>query len=433
MTQGERDRLVALQKAKKKLITQKEAAEEMGISERQVRRLLRKWRRQGDRAVVHGLRSRPSNRKLAAATGEEAMRILSQEVYKGFGPTLAAYFLQKKHGVTVSKETLRQWMVEARLWQARRRRVEQVHVWRPRRSCFGELVQWDTSEHQWLEGRGEQMHLIAMIDDASSRLWARFVRHDSTEENMRVLWGYLERHGRPLAFYTDKASLFQNTPKRIDGEDPKTMPPTQIGRALQELNIACIAAHSPQAKGRVERGFGTAQDRLVKGMRVAGVCTLEEANAYLENEFLPWWNETLAVMPAKATDAHRPLGKPHQLAAILSQVEERRVTNDYTVRYHGKLYQIDRKDIRAGLRGGKVRVEKRLDGSISMRLRDRYLAIDRREPARKVQPEKTPPAPRATSRRGGNDGWKHNFDLRKGPKIWQAAQSSGARSVEELP
>ena len=148
-------------------------------------------------------------------------------------------------------------------------------------------MQWDTSEHDWLEGRGEKLYLIAMIDDATSRLFARFVRHDSTEENMKLLWSYLEKFGRPLAFYTDKASLFQTAEKRKRDEpgvekDPVEMPPTQIGRALQELGIAWIAAHSPQAKGRVERNFGTAQDRLVKGMRVAGVTTLEQANQYLD-------------------------------------------------------------------------------------------------------------------------------------------------------
>ena len=192
-----------------------------------------------------------------------------------------------KHDIEVSKETLRQWMIRAKLWRAKEQKVKAVHVWRPRRSRFGELVQWDTSEHDWLEGRGEKLYLIAMIDDATSRLFARFVRHDSTEENMKLLWGYLEKFGRPLAFYTDKASIFRTAEKRRRDEpgvdkDPVEMPPTQIGRALQELGIAWIAAHSPQAKGRVERNFGTAQDRLVKGMRVAGVKTLEQANQYLE-------------------------------------------------------------------------------------------------------------------------------------------------------
>ena len=212
-----------------------------------------------------------------------------------------------------------------------------MHAWRPRRSRFGELVQWDTSEHDWLEGRGEKLYLIVMIDDATSRLFARFVRHDSTAENMKLLQSYLEKFGRPIAFYTDKAALFQTAEKRKRDEpgvekDAVEMPPTQIGRGLRELGIAWIAAHSPQAKGRVERNFKTAQDRLVKGLRVAGVKTIEEANGYLEEEFLPWWNETLMVEPANSADAHRPWAG-HDLRSALSHVETRQVTSDYTIRW----------------------------------------------------------------------------------------------------
>src|SRR5207248_4537718 len=230
----------------------------------------------------------------------EAVKILSAPVYEGFGPTLASEYLRKKHGVAASRETVRQWMMRARLWRGKKEKVKQIHTWRPRRSRFGELVQWDTSEHDWLEGRGEKLYLIAMIDDSTSRLWARFVKHDSTEENMKLLWSYLEKFGRPLSFYTDKASLFQTREKlrRDDAgveKDPVEMGPTQIGRALRELGISWIAAHSPQAKGRVERNFGTAQDRLVKGMRVAGVKTIEQANEYLASDYLVWWERELTV------------------------------------------------------------------------------------------------------------------------------------------
>ena len=184
-------------------------------------------------------------------------------------------------------------------------------------------------QHPRLVGRARRGDLlINMIDDATSRWFARFVNSDSTVENMNLLERYVKKHGRPLGFYTDKASLFQTAVKtKRDGsragKDRAELPPTQIGRALQELAIPWIAAHSPQAKGRVERGFLTAQDRLVKGMRVAGVTTLEQANHYLETEFLPWVNATLAVAPANADDAHRTLEKHHDLAAILSHVESR--------------------------------------------------------------------------------------------------------------
>jgi transposase len=432
MTQAERDRLVALKKAKKKLITQKQAAEEIGVTERQVRRLLRKLKRKGDRAVIHELRGRPSNRKLAEELEQRAVAVLSDPVYRGFGPTLATEYLHKKHAITVSKETLRHWMAKAGLWKAGRRRVVEVHQWRPRRSRCGELVQWDTSDHDWLEGRGERIYLIAMIDDATSRLFARFVRHDSSEENRRLLWAYLERFGRPLAFYTDKAGMFQVAVKtkrgqQREGRDQPQMPPTQIERALRELNILWIPAHSPQAKGRIERQFLTAQDRLVKGLRVAGACTLEQANAYLENEYLGWWNQTLAVKPADAADAHRPLGKEHDLAAILSHVEQRQVTNDYTVRYEGKLYQIDRRDIQVGMRKGWVRLEQRLDGSIAVQFQGRYLRVRRCAPPL-VLP--TPPAPpiRSSGKARRKSEWMKNFSIHSKPSSPQPTEVPSDRN-----
>jgi transposase len=436
MTQAERDRLVALKKAKKKLITQKQAAEEMGITERQVRRLLRELKRRGDKVVAHRLRGLPSNRKISADTEQEAVAILSRPVYRGFGPTLASEYLAKKHDIEVSRETVRQWMMGAKLWRARKQKVEKIYEWRPRRSRFGELVQWDTSDHDWLEGRGEQILLINMIDDATSRWWARFVASDSTLENMNHLERYVKKHGRPLAYYTDKAALFQTAQKtKRDesraGKDGVELPPTQIGRALQELGITWIPAHSPQAKGRVERGFLTAQDRLVKGMRVAGVTTLEQANHYLETEFLPWVNGTLAVVPAQADDAHRPLEKHHDLAAILSHVESRKVDNDYTIQFDTKIYQIARQDVRTGLRGGSVRVEKRRDGSVAVRFGDRYVRITECAQRPKVAPRKAAKT-KAKAKPVKRSEWNKTFDLQKAPKIWQAARGSGARPEESL-
>jgi biotin operon repressor len=431
MTQAERDRLVALKKAKKKLTTQKQAAEELGITERHVRRLLRELKRRGDEIVTHGLRGLPSNRKISGETEQKAVAILSQPVYRGFGPTLAAEYLAQKHDIEVSRETVRQWMIRAKLWRARKQRVEQIHEWRPRRSRFGELVQWDTSDHDWLEGRGEEIYLINMIDDATSQWFARFVVSDSTLENMNHLERYVKKHGRPLAYYADRASHFHPTAKtkrdqsRAGKEQPE-LPPTQIGRALQELGIAWIPAYSPQAKGRVERGFLTAQDRLVKGMRVAGVTTLEQANQYLETDFLPWVNRTLAVAPASADDAHRPLEQQHDLAAILSHVESRQVDNDYTIRVDGKIYQIVRQDVCSGLRKAEVRVEKRRDGSVAVRFRNRYLRLKQCEPRPKANSKKVAKA-RVKAKPVKRSEWNKNFDLNKAPKIWQAARDSGAR------
>jgi hypothetical protein len=437
MTQADRDRLVALKKVKRKLITQREAAEELELSIRQVQRLVYGLKDRGDKAVIHGLLGKASNRRIEEKIERQAVKILSAPVYEGFGPTLAAEYLGKKHGIEASKETVRQWMIRSKLWRAKKEKVKQVHCWRPRRSRFGELVQWDTSEHNWLEGRGEKLYLIAMIDDATSRLFARFVRHDSTEENMRLVWSYLEKFGRPVTFYTDKASLFQTAEKRKRDEpgvdkDPVEMPPTQIGRALKELGVMWIAAHSPQAKGRVERNFGTAQDRLVKGMRVAGVKTIEQANQYLEQDYLVWWERELTVEAANPDDAHRELDKSHNLAAALSHVETRQVRPDYTLRWESKLYQIERQAAVSGLRGANVRVELRLDGSLAVRHGERYLALKECAVADKPKagrPVKAAKPPRAGSR--GSD-WNKNFDLKKAPKIWQAAQTSGHKRGEAV-
>jgi transposase len=439
MNQRDRDRLVALKKVRKKLITQKAAAEELGLSVRQVQRLLEALGEHGDKCVVHGLRGRTSNSKVDEEVEKRAIKFLAQPVYKDFGPTLASEYLAKKQGIEASKETVRQWMMRAGLWQGKKAKLQQIHTWRERRSRFGELVQWDTSTHDWLEGRGERVYLIAMIDDATSRLLARFVRNDSTEENMRVLWSYLEKFGRPVAFYTDKASLFQTAQKRKRDEpgvdkDPVEMPPTQIGRALQELGIAWIAAHSAQAKGRVERNFETAQDRLVKGMRVEGIKTIEGANQYLMSDYLAWWEREMTVAPAHEDDAHRRVDNSHNLAASLSHVEKRQVRNDYTLRWESSLYQIERSAIVPGLRGAFVRVEQRLDQSLAVRYNERYLPV-KRCAAAAPDPMPTPAEPpkrqttkRRTYQRGSD--WNRDFDLNKAPELWQAAKASGYRKQD---
>ena len=436
MTQADRDRLVTLRKTKKKLIQQREAAEELGLSVRQVKRLLQRLNKQGDKAVIHGLRGAPSNRRIEEKTRQKAVRILSGEEYRGFGPTLASEYLANQHEIVASRETVRKWMKAAGLWRARKQKIERIHEWRPRRSRFGELVQWDTSEHDWLEGRGERLYLIGMVDDATSRAKARFVRSDSTTENMGMLEKWLRSHGRMLACYTDKAGLFQTAHKtkreqQREGKDREPMPPTQIGRALGELNIAWIPAHSAQAKGRVERFFETAQDRLVKGMRVAGVKTIEQANAYLEQHYLPWWNQTCTVAPRSEDDAHRPLEQHHDLAAILSHVESRQVKNDYTIQFDGKIYGIERADIRTGLRNAVVRVEQRRDGTVAIRFRDKYLrcqVCERAKPALKP----AAPKPAMRSRKGANAGgksrWMEDFLKTPGPPLNKAITISNATS-----
>lgn len=428
MTQADRDRLVTLKKAASGALRQRQAAAELKLSERQVRRLLAKLRGGGDKAILHGLRGRRSNRKIDEEWAQRAVAVLKQDVYRGFGPTLASEYLANKHGIRASKETVRKWMSAAGLWRARKQRVGEVHTWRARRERFGELIQWDTSEHDWTEGRGEKMYLVSMIDDATSRAFARFVRHDSSAENMAVLEQYLGRYGRPLEFYTDKASIFHTTPKKNHPVPEEPLPPTQIGRALAELGIGWIAAHSPQAKGRIERSFDTAQDRLVKGMRVAGVKSLEQANAYLESEYLPEWNARFAVLPACPDTAHRPLRRDHRLEAILCRVESRVVRNDYTVRLDGQTYQIARQDIGPGLCGAPVRLEQRRDGAIAVRFENRYLQVQPCPPVEKVPPKAAAPAKPSKRRGAVKSQWMKGFWDRPTPTLRQAIGIANATS-----
>ena len=430
MSQKERDRLHWLKLAQHRKITQKQAAERMEVSARWVRELLRRLKRKGDRAVVHGLRNRSSNRKIAEAVRKRAIELVRTE-YEAFGPTLAAEYLSEKHGLEVSKETLRKWMIEARLWRAKRAKITAVHVWRQRRECFGELVQWDTSEHDWLEGRGPKLYLAAMIDDATSRALAHFVEHDTTAENMRLLWEWLERFGRPLEYYTDKASLFQiNRPLHYNKHLEEAPALTQIGRALKELGVGWMAAHSAQAKGRIERFFGTAQDRLVKGLRKAGASTLEAANQYLEQLYWPMWEERFTVEPASGSDAHRPLLQHHHLAAILSHVEERVITNDYTFSFGGERYQILKSWIVPRMRGSRIRVEVRLDGTMAARWERRYVEISRcpLRPLSEPRGARPPKRSAGSSKRKGNRAWMDGFWERPSAPMWRAIQQSNRTS-----
>jgi hypothetical protein len=341
----------------------------------------------------------------------QAIEALQHPDWHDFAPTFAAEQLAKQFGIRISNETLRQWMIEARMWKPRVRRIEQAHSWRPRRSAFGELVQWDTSEHDWLEKRGSVRYLVSFIDDATSWSWGRFVERDATPQNMGVLWEYLERNGRMVDVYTDRDSMFVVPPRVEESADQrrKTDRLTQLGRALRELGIGSIVAYSPQAKGRIERSFKTAQDRLVKQLRLAKVSTLKDANAFLENDYWPEWNERFASPVADFANHHRLLTPQLDLAAILSHVEERVIGNDYTFSFAGRRYQIERSEIQTGMRRQRLRVELRLDGELRARYEGRYVSIHEcgmREVA--LGPPANKPA-RKDHNAGGRSNWMDGF------------------------
>ena len=431
MSQEERDRLEWLKRARDGVVTQKRAAEKMKVTDRWVRRLLARMKGDGDRVVVHGLRGVASNRRIAEKIREKAVKILSQPEWHDFGPTFASEQLAKRHQIEVSKETTRAWMIAAGLWKSEPRGTKEVHCWRARRSSYGELVQWDTSDHDWLEGRGEPVrYLVRLIDDATSRSWGRFVRHDGTRENMGVLWEYLERNGRMVDVYTDRASMFVVAPRPGATEQERRQKDqlTQIGRALRELGIGSIVAYSPQAKGRVERSFRTDQDRLIKQLRLAKVKTMQAANAFLEKEYWPEWNERFALPLATVTDVHRGLTAAIDLAGILSHVEDRVIGNDYTFSFSGRRYQISRRDVRAGMKQKRLRVELRLDGDLKARYEGRYVEIARCGARTVVEPAASRQPVRKDHNARGKSRWMEGFWERPGPELWQAIGESNATS-----
>jgi len=425
MSQQERDRLEWLKRAKDKVVSQRKAAERMGVSDRWVRKLLQRMATQGDAAVLHGLRGRASNRKIAAKLQARAIEILKQPDWHDFGPTFAAEQLARRHQIRVSDETLRQWMIAAGLWKSRQRNSEPAHCWRPRRSAFGELVQWDTSDHDWLEGRGPVRYLVRMIDDATSWSWGRFVERDATSYNMAVLWEYLEKNGRMVDVYTDRDSMFAVPPRPGQSEQERIQADrlTQIGRALRELGIGWIAARSPQAKGRIERSFLTAQDRLVKQLRLAKIATLESANLFLETEYWPEWNARFARPVSEFPDQHRPLTESLDLSAILSHVESRVIGNDYTFSFAGQRYQIARQDVQAGMRHQRLRVELRLNGDLKARYQGRYLQIGECA-ASAVAAKSTVLKPvRKDHNAGGRSSWMQGFFDRTSPPLWRLIEN----------
>ncbi len=373
MSVKEIDKLKVIHEVLQKRLKQRQAARQLGLSTRQVIRLCKRVRREGNRGLLHRLRGLPSNHQLKAGLLDEAL-LQVKTLYPDFGPTFANEKLEKLHEITLSTRTLRQGMIQAGLWRPRKHTVKH-RAWRERRACVGELVQLDGSDHDWFEGRGPRCALLIFIDDATSRiLYGTFIPVENTLNLLSAAKAYLLLHGRPSAFYVDKDSIYKiNRQTTIEEELRDEKPLTQFSRAMQELDIAVIAAHSPQAKGRVERGFLTHQDRLVKELRLAGISTMEAANRFLQEVYIPDHNARCAVSPANHTDAHRPLLASHRLQETLSLRTARVVANDFSLRFHKQFFQItDGQPVRVRPKE-TVLVEIRLDGSTHLRFKDHYL------------------------------------------------------------
>jgi transposase len=341
--------------------TTESAAGVLGISLRQAQRLVARYRDGGGGALIHKSRGRAANNKLGQGVRELVLELVRKN-YRDFGPTLGAEVLLERHGIKVSRETLRKWMVEAGVWLSRKQR-RSFHQPRLRRESLGELVQIDGSEHRWFESRGEPCTLLVFIDDATSSLMQlRFVPSESTSSYFEALQGYLATHGCPVAFYSDKHSVF-----RINRDAQGGSGMTQFGRALAELNIEIICANSSQAKGRVERANRTLQDRLVKELRLENVCDMDTGNAFLPG-FLKRFNERFALHAAKPENLHRPLNvKANRLSDILCHREQRYVSEQLTMSYDRKQIILERNEISEGLGGKYVDLYEFPDGRLEVR------------------------------------------------------------------
>ena len=362
LSERELQRIQVLSEVMSRVRTVASASVVLALSTRQVQRLLRTYRSGGSGSLAHKARGRPSNNRIQEDVRDQAMALVRAH-YPDFGPTLAAEMLALRHELQVSRETLRGWMTEAGLWLSRRQR-RSFHQPRLRREALGELVQIDGSEHRWFEDRADPCTLLVFIDDATGRLLQlRFVTSESTFAYFEALQGYLEAHGCPVAFYSDKHSVFRVTRKEAKGGQGMT----QFGRALAELNIEILCASSSQAKGRVERVNRTLQDRLVKELRMVGVSSIEAGNAFLPG-FIARFNARFAVAPARPNDLHRPLNiPPERLRMILCRREQRYVGQQLTLSYDRLRIMLERSEVTIGLAGKYVDTYAFADGGLEVR------------------------------------------------------------------
>jgi transposase len=409
MSKREISRLEVMQRLKEKRLLQKEAAQLLGVGVRQIKRLWRAYRKQGAKGLVSQRRGKPSNYHLDAAVSQQSLELI-KEKYVDFGPTLAHEKLSEVHKIEISRESVRKLMIAEGIWRPKRAKQPSTHQMRERRACVGELVQIDGSDHAWFERRGPKCTLLVFIDDASGQLqelW--FVPDETFFAYCEASRHYIERYGKPVAFYSDKHGIFRVNQEQTSGLQSGL---TQFGRAMQELDIQIICANSPQAKGRVERANQTLQDRLVKELRLRGISDMAAGNAYLP-EFREDFNRRFAVQPRSSHDAHRPLLKTDDLDRIFTHQKTGTLTKNLTVQSRGVVYQIqsDRPDY--ALRHAQVTVCENARGEVTILYKNKPLAfttfhkpphqaevVDTKTLDRQIRTHK-PPAP--------DHPWRHGF------------------------
>jgi len=355
-------------------ITNKEAGARLHLHVRQIRRLKRCVEKHQDQGVIHGNKGKASNNATGEKTVAAIKTFFKEEKHRDFGPTFAMEQLAKQKGVVLGLETLRRIMVKKGHWKEHTRRAVGIHrEWRERVAMYGELVQFDGSYHDWLENEGEEC-LLAAIDDATGTIMrAIFDDNEGVHAVFRFWWKYIETYGLPAAIYLDKFSTYKvNHPNAVDNEGVMT----QFQRAMGELGIRVICANSPEAKGRIERLFGTLQDRMVKEMRLANIKDRESANRFLKNTYLPDHNKRFIVSPRQEGDAHRKLTDElrKRLPSIFSVQSERRVNNDFTIRFKNRWLQLAAAQDTTVYKNDNVIIEEQLDGTLRVRLKDTYLA-----------------------------------------------------------
>jgi hypothetical protein len=421
MSKRERDRLAIMAGVKRNELTLVQASEVLDLCYRQTKRVWRRYQAEGDAGLVHRLRGKPSLRRKPSAVRTTVLELYAEERYADFGPTLLAEHLARRK-IAVDHETVRRWLLAEGKWTLRRRR-QKHRQWRERKACLGEMVQLDGSHHDWFEGRRAPCVLMVMVDDATNRVWAQFFEEETTHASYDVFEGWVKRHGLPRSLYVDRDSIYRCEGKatmadQLAGKEPQT----QFGRAMETLGVKLILAHSPQAKGRVERMNGVLQDRLVKELRLAGISDLASANRFLP-KYLKGFNRQFQRQASSPLDLHRDV--PPRLEEVLSWEEERVVQADWTVACGGQWYQLDRQHEALSLVQRKVIVRTLRDGREQLEYRGmqlRWRALpgraDRTPPKRaglKVKVIKPP---------GAEHPWRR-LGMAVGREYWRGVKARG--------